>query len=74
MKREVEQKNKTDNKEPPKLQKIVLCYRCELKDKGGRNESVVGNFENPIKDPSNKMSIGTSQRLAYLANEEQRID
>lgn len=25
----------------PKLVKVILCFRCELKDNGGRNESVV---------------------------------
>ena len=73
MKREVEQKKSFVN-QPPKLDKIILCYRCELKD-NGRNESVVNTFEKtPTKDADGKMSIVTKNRLAYLSNEDQRID
>ena len=45
-----------------------------MKDGGGRNESVVNNFERPQSDGDEKFTIKTKNRLAYLAEQSYKVD
>ena len=55
----------------PVLRKVVLCFRCELKQDNGRNESIVQQFESKILDDDMKKS---PSNLSYMNGMSSKAD